>query len=221
MRERPFSRQGNSGLEKLNTLPQLTWMVRAFLHRAWQSLALSPWFCHYARWLFNPQSGAMFWAKPFRRKTNLSEGRVANNAQSFEIIKTRQSQVLLGETYFPCHTWTRRWHRYRRAVSVCQENILEMIMNFFFLLFPWSLPGTIIHIRLFSVYFLREGYYAESTEQRSMWHGSIKVSQGLEGPVASRYRVSLPVSQWEGRILWLMHKWVHVNVYLEYFMNKN
>ena len=98
MTEFPFSRQGNSGLKKLNALPQLTWLVGAFLHKAWQGLVFRTWFCQDAMWFFNRQSGAVFWAKLFRRKTNLSTGRVSKSSQSFEIIKRRTVSNTAGWT---------------------------------------------------------------------------------------------------------------------------
>lgn len=86
-------------------------------------------------------------------------------------------------------------HHHCWLIFVCQENVLEMIINFF-LVFFWCLPGTISQRKLFNSHFLRKGYYAESAEERSVCHGNSQVSRGLEGIKVSS-KVSL-LPRWEG-----------------------
>lgn len=134
--EFPFSRQENSAWEKFNNLPPLSWQVRAFRHRTWQSLALSPRFYHDAMRLFNPPGGE-FWAKPFGRKI-FQEAEFPTVHSLLKLLKG-ESWGRLGETHVPCHTWSWRQHRYCWAISVCQENTLDMRTNFFLIFFSLGL----------------------------------------------------------------------------------
>lgn len=112
--------------EKWNHLPPFTWLVRAFLHRTvW---LISPWFSHYATRLFNPLSRGVFWAKAFRRRTNLSGGRVSNSAQSLEIIKRRAVLSPAGWNIVSCRTQNTEVIVIIAGSSLCQENILEIII---------------------------------------------------------------------------------------------
>lgn len=124
-------------------------------------------------WFFNRQSGVVFWAKLFSRKTNLSSGRVSKRSQSFEIIKTRMVSHTAGQI-IPSSSHLNVEVTSSMLSHFCVSREYTWNDNdFSSLLFPLSLPGTAIQIRLFS-FFLREGYYADSTEQRNVWRGGIR-----------------------------------------------
>lgn len=62
----------------------------------WTCLALSPWASCNVMWLFSPKGSGIFWAKAFRRKTNLSGGRASNHAQPLAPWREGGYQGLLG-----------------------------------------------------------------------------------------------------------------------------
>lgn len=149
-------------------------------------LALSPWFFHYAMQLFNPQSGGVFSAKAFRRKTNLSGGRVSNSAQSFEIIKrtilsivlllhqNTEITIIIADTHcvFGEYTWNNN--------------------NFSYFVFPWFLSGTIIQIMAVQCTFTHGRILCRNHGEKEMCGtGGIMTSQGLEGPEALQSRLFL------------------------------
>lgn len=127
--------------------------------------------CRDAMWFFNRQSGAVFWAKLFRRKTDLSTGRISKSSQSFEIIKRRMVSNTAGWTILSSSHLNVELTSSLLSHSCVSREYTWNDNDFFF---SPAFPLVPTWYRNSNQSILREGYYAESTEQRNVWHGGIR-----------------------------------------------